>query len=114
MTKGRSTVYNNIVTPEKLSQVNPENIQLGKDFLEYLSSVDRSKTTIDAYENDLKIFWVWLLENCNNKFFIELSKREVSKFQSHSLNEWGWSSARVRRVKSTLSSLSNYVESILD
>ena len=69
MTKGRSTVYNNIVTPEKLSQVNPENIQLGKDFLEYLSSVDRSKTTIDAYANDLKIFWVWLLENCNNKFF---------------------------------------------
>lgn len=114
MTKCRSTVYNNIVTPEKLSQVNPENIQLGKDFLEYLSSVDRSKTTINAYENDLKIFWVWLLENCNNKFFIELSKREVSKFQSHCLNEWGWSSARVRRVKSTLSSLSNYVESILD
>lgn len=111
---GRKTVYNYIVTPEKLERANPDNIQLGKDFLEYLSSIDRSPTTIEAYKYDLNIFWVWLLENCNNKFFVNLKKREIAKFQNHCLQQYGWSSARVRRVKSTLSSLSNYIENILD
>lgn len=110
----RTTVYNSIVTPEKYEKVNPKNIELGKDFLEYLKSIDRSQETIDAYSNDLRIFWVWLLDNCENKFFVDLSKREIAKFQSYCLNEYGWSSARIRRVKSTLSSLSNYIENILD
>ena len=41
----RKTVYNNITSEEKLAKVNPENIQLGDDFLEYLTSIDRAKTT---------------------------------------------------------------------
>ena len=110
----RSTVYNNISSDEKLKQVNPENIQLGNDFLDYLSSIDRAKTTISAYRNDLNIFWCWNLAYNNNKFFVNLSKREISKFQSHTLNEWGWSPRRIRRVKSTLSSMSNFVENMLD
>ena len=57
MGNGRKTVYNSISSPEKLAKVNPENIQLGNDFLEYLTSIDRSKSTVDAYRNDLNIFW---------------------------------------------------------
>lgn len=110
----RFTVYNNIVTHEKLDAVNVDNINLGEDWLDYLQSVDRSPQTISAYRNDLKIFWVWNLENNNNKFFINLTKREIAKFQNHALNTWGWSSNRIRRVKSTLSSLSNYIQNILD
>lgn len=111
---GRHTVYNNISSPEKLKLVNPDNIQLGNDFLEYLISIDRSKTTVSAYRNDLDIFWCWNLENNNNKFFVDLSKRDISKFQSYCLNVWKWSPARIRRVKATLSSMSNFVESMLD
>lgn len=111
---GRKVQHNNIVTDELLSQVNKENIELGNDFLDYLRSVDRSPNTIDAYANDLKIFWVYLLQHCNNKFFINLSKRDISKYQSYCLTEYKWSPARMRRVKSTLSSLSNYVENMLD
>ncbi len=110
----RTTVYNKITTPEKLANINPKNIQLGEDFLEYLSSVDRSKGTIANYKSDLNIVWVWILESCNNKFFIDLSKREISRFQNYAINVWQWSPARIRRVKSTLSSLSNFVENMLD
>ncbi len=110
----RKTVYNNICSPEKLAQVNPENIQLGNDFLEYLTSIDRSKTTIENYRHDLDIVWILILELLNNKFFVELSKRDIVKIQNHCLNVFGWSPARMRRVKSTMSSLSNYVESMLD
>ena len=110
----RSTVYNNIVTTEKLVHVNPENITLGEDWLEYLQSVDRSPQSIQAYRNDLKIFWIWCLDYNGNKYFPELTKREVAKFQNYALNTWNWSSSRMRRVKSCLSSLSNYIQDILD
>lgn len=111
---GRSTVYNHIVSKEKMDMVNPENIELGEDWLEYLQSIDRSPQSIVAYRNDLKIFWVWDLEFNKNKFFTDLTKREIAKFQNHALNTWGWSPNRIRRVKSCLSSLSNYIENVLD
>lgn len=111
---GRKIQHNNIVTEELLLQCNKENIELGNDFLDYLRSVDRSPNTIEAYANDLRIFWVYLFQHCNNKFFVNLSKRDISKYQSYCLTEYKWSPARMRRVKSTLSSLSNYVENMLD
>lgn len=61
MGNGRKTVYNSISSPDKLTKVNPENVQLGNDFLEYLTSIDRSKSTVDAYRNDLNIFGVGIL-----------------------------------------------------
>ena len=47
----RKTVYNNITSDEKMALVNPENISLGNDFIEYLTSIDRAKSTIgeDVY-----------------------------------------------------------------
>lgn len=111
---GRKTVYNNITSPELIEQILPENKQLGEDFLEYLQSIDRSPNTIDQYKSDLQIFWVWNLQNNNNKPFIKITKREFAKFQNYCLNTWEWSSNRVRRVKSVLSSLSNFIENILD
>lgn len=113
-TEGRTTVYNKITSDEKLKDVNPENIQLGNDFIEYLESIDRSKGTIKQYRANLNVFWCWNLEYNKNKFFIDLTKREISKFQNHALNQWGWSPRRIRTVKATISSLSNYIENILD
>lgn len=114
MAKTRKTVYNNIATDEKMAQVNPENVQLGNDFIEYLTSIDRAKSTIESYKADLRVIWILILDLANNRFFVELSKRDIVKIQNHCLNVFGWSPARMRRVKSTMSSLSNYVESMLD
>lgn len=112
--KGRSTVYNNITSEEKLKQVNQDNLDLEEDYLDYLRSVDRAKTTIYQYQQNLRVFWCWNLEFNKNKFFVDLTKREISKFQNHALNVWGWSPKRIRTVKATLSSLSNFIENILD
>lgn len=111
---GRTTVYNNITSELKLRDVNPDNIQLGNDFLEYLESIDRASSTIRQYKNNLNIFWCWNLEYNKDKFFVDLTKREIAKFQNHAINEWGWSPKRVRTVKATLSSLSNFISAILD
>lgn len=105
---------NSITTPELLQQVNPENSQLLIDFMDYMRSVQRSETTIAGYENDIQIAWVWCLEHNNNKFFVDWTKRNIVAYQNWLLNENGNSPARVRRLKAALSSLSNYIENVLD
>lgn len=111
---GRKTQQNSICTPELLAQVNPKNKQLVNDFLSYLKSVQRSETTIFGYTNDLEIWQVWNLQNNDDKFFCDMSKRNMVAYQDWLLNTNGNSPARVRRLRSALSSLGNYVESVLD
>ena len=111
---GRSTKMNDITSPEKLAKVNPENIKLMNEFLSYLRSVQRSETTINGYENDLQIAFVWCMEQNDNKYFVNWSKRNIVAYQNWLLYTNENSPARVRRLKSALSSLANFVENVLD
>ena len=110
----RKTKQNDITSPELLKQVNPENIQLMEDFLDYLKSIQRSETTRNAYKNDLEIFFVWNLQHNNNTFYCDLTKRNIVRYQNWLIGENGNSPARVRRLKAALSSLGNFVEAVLD
>lgn len=110
----RKTKQNDITSPELLAQVNPQNTELLTDFLNYLRSVQRSETTISGYENDIQIAWVWCLQSNGNKFFVDWSKRNIVAYQNWLLNEHKNSPARIRRLKAALSSLSNYIEQVLD
>lgn len=112
---GRKTVYNaGLTTPEKIAGINKQNITLLNDFLDYLKSISRAETTIKNYKADLLIFFCWVEENLDNKYFVEMTKREFAKFQNYALNELHWSSNRVRTQKAAISSLSNFIENILD
>lgn len=102
-----------LTSPELLEKVNPANTQLRDDFLDYLRSLKRSPGTINGYENDLNIYFCWLLQNADNKSFEKVTKRELVRFQNW-LGDNGNSPSRIRRIKSAISSLSNYIEAILD
>lgn len=110
----RKTKHNDITSPELLKQVNPDNIQLMEDFLDYLKSIQRSETTRNAYKNDLEIAFVWNLQHNNNIFFCDWTKRNIVRYQNWLINENGNSPARVRRLKAALSSLGNFIELVLD
>lgn len=110
----RKTKMNSITSPELIAQINPENMRLKNDFLEYLKSVQRSPGTISGYSNDLDIFFVWVLQNARNKFFVDISKRDLVAYQNWLINDNQNSPSRVRRLKAAISSLSNFVEAILD
>lgn len=110
----RKTKMNNITTPELLAQVNPKNVELLNDFLEYLRSVQRSESTIAGYENDIQIAWVWNLLHNDNAFYVNWTKRQIVKYQNWLLLENGNSPARIKRLKASLSSLGNYIEGVLD
>lgn len=111
---GRPTKRQQITSKRKVKQINPENMKLLRDYLAYLASTKRSKSTIRVYENDLLIVFVFILEHCNNKAFVTLRKRDIVALQNWLVNDHGNSPARVRRVKSTLSSLSTFIENVLD
>lgn len=110
----RKTRMNDLTSHELVSEINPENARLKQDFLDYLRSVQRSPGTIRGYENDLDIFFVYCMQKLGNKKFRDVTKRDLVSFQNWLINENGNSPSRVRRIKSALSSLSNYIEGILD
>lgn len=111
---GRKTKLNKVVTDDLLSCCNSKNLRLKKDFLDFLRSTMRSPGTIYNYGSDLNIFFVWLYLHCDNKYFVDVTKRDIIAFQNWLISENENSPSRVRRIKSTLSSLENYIENILD
>jgi integrase len=104
---------NSITSPELLAQVNPKNTELKNEFLSYLKAINRSDGTIYQYNSDLDIFFCWVLQNAGNKEFPKITKRDIIAYQGWLINENENSPARVRRMKSTISSLSNFCENIL-
>ena len=111
---GRKTKQNKITSPELLAQVNPENLRLMEDFMEYLKSTSRSDGTIRGYRSDCLIFFVWVLQNAKNKYFPKVSKRDIVAYQNWLISNNENYPARVQRLKSHLSSMENYISNILD
>lgn len=109
---GRKTKMNKITSAEKTALINKSNLQLKDDFLTYLRSVGRSEGTINGYDSDLLTVFTYVMENLNNKDFAKITKRDLINLQGWLIAN-GNSSARIRRIKSSISSLSNYCENIL-
>lgn len=108
----RKTNRNKLTDPEKTAMINKSNLLLKDDFIIYLRSLQRSEGTIVGYENDLLILFTYIMDNLDNKDFKDITKRDIVRFQNWLISN-GNSSARIRRMKAAISSLSNYCENIL-
>ena len=86
------------------------------EFLLYLKAEGKSEKTLINYESDLRIWFSWFEKNCTlkgkPKGFEKIKVQDVIKFQSELL-EKGMSINRYSRLKSSISSLSNYCENVL-
>lgn len=111
---GRKTKMNSITSPELIAQISSENMQLLNDFKDYCKSTQKSEGTIAGYESDILICFVWNLQNNQNKFFVDWTKRNIMALQNWLIGENENSPARVRRIKASLSSMSNFIENVLD
>lgn len=111
---GRKTIYNSLTSESVLKNINSFNIRLRDDFLNYLRGTQKSAGTIYNYNNDLNIFFCWNYSNNGDKQFNRITKRDIISFQNWLIYENNNSPSRVKRIKSTLSSLSNYIFNILD
>lgn len=108
----RKTVMTKITSDDKTARINKSNLRLLDDFLAYLTSTQKSDGTIRGYKSDLLIVFTYVLDDLDNKDFQKISKRDLIGLQNWLVSR-GNSSARIRRVKAAISSLSNYCESIL-
>ena len=110
----RSTVYNSIVNDEEWDLVNQDNKDLLEEFVEYCESTDKSELTVINYVSDIKICFIWNLKFNKNIPFVDFNKRTFMKYQNYLLNTLNLSSSRVRRLRSSISSMSNFIENMLD
>ena len=85
-------------------------------YLEYLKAEGKTQKTLKNYESDLRIFFTWYEKNATlkgkPKGFEKIKVQDIIKLQAQLL-ESGMSINRYSRLKSVVSSLSNYCENIL-
>lgn len=100
-------VYNRIYSKQKWEQVNKYNKELMEDFLLELKAQKKSQGTIDQYRNDLRIMFIYILEELNNKEIYKLKKKQFRNYMLW-LQEKEMSNARINRLMSALRSMLSY------
>lgn len=102
--------FRNIITSEELyEKINSENIKLMEKFLKE-KSMRSGDLTIKNYRSDLKIFFTWSLLYNDNINFVKMKKLQISDFFLYCVDTLKWNSSRFSRMKSVLSSFSNFIE----
>ncbi len=105
----RKIYRNQITSDENWQKVNPDNKLLLERFLKNKNNTC-SDLTVEGYDSDLKIFFTWNYLYNKNKHFYEIKKIEFSDYFSFGTTELKWSANRYGRIRSSLSSLSDFVE----
>ena len=100
-------VYNRIFSNKKWEQVNSYNKNLMSDFLLELKSQKKSKNTIIQYKNDLRIMFIYILEELDNKPIHKLKKKHFRNYMLW-LQEKEMSNSRINRLMSSLRSMLTY------
>ena len=95
-------------TPEEVASINPDNLELIEEFIMFFEATDHSEKSVKVTRSNLNIFFVWLMKNRKNKDFCEIKKKDILAYQSYLMKQ-GLSPARIRALKSSLSSLSTYI-----
>lgn len=108
MARGR--VYNNFYTPELWDQVNKENKRILEDFIAEYKQRKKSKGTIYAYQQDLRIIFIYILKKHDNKSVLSMSKKDFRGMSLYFTEECGLSPARTNRLKSAINSLLTFCE----
>lgn len=109
MTEKRGKVYNRIYNEEDWNLVNKENKIIMEDYLEEYRQRKMKPKTISQYFNDLRIVLIYILKELNNKYILDLNKKDFRRF-----NLWcqdkEMSNARVNRLMSSIRSMLTYIE----
>jgi integrase len=109
----RKTFRKSITSPELTKKINKKNTDLVNNFLKD-KSIRTSEKTIVVYRSNMDIFLTWNLLYNDNKPFTDIKKLEFSNFFSFAADEMRLGSARLNNIRSTLSSLSVFVEKFYD
>lgn len=114
MIEGRQYTINKYDAVKDWELVSKENRDLVKEFMDYLCATDRSPQTRKVYLHNLQLFFLWVRVERDNKFFADLKKRDFMSWMAYLSGEQKLSPNRVCVLRSTVSSLANFAENILE
>lgn len=83
------------------------NRNLLDDFLN--NSAELSPKSRDAYKSNLRIWFIWVRDNLNNKREVDIKPLDFKRFQNWMINR-NCSSADISNKRAAISSLNNYIE----
>jgi integrase len=106
----RGRIYNKIFNQEDWDKVNPLNKEIMEDYKLELKQNQKSEGTITQYINDWKIIMLYIFRNIDNKYILELTKKDFRRFSLWLSEELNMSNARANRIMSALRSLLDYCE----
>ncbi len=106
----KKRVYNRIYTEEEYADVNISNKDIIDDFIEEYTQRKMKKTTLEQYQNDLRIIALFAKRCCGNRCFLELEKRDFRKLSIWLSDDLKMSNARVNRLMSVCRSMLTYIE----
>lgn len=109
----RKTFKKIITSPELIEQINPKNKKLIRQFLKHKNAKCSDKTILN-YESDLNIYFCYNVIENDNKFFIDTKKLELADFFDYALLELKWGGNRYARMRSLMSSFSDFIVDYLD
>lgn len=95
------------ITEEKWEQVNEFNKFIWNDFI--TNSTELSPETLKAYYSNLRIWFVWVLDNLGNKQQTDIKPLDFKRFQNWMIGR-GCSSSDITNKRSAVSSLNNYID----
>jgi integrase/recombinase XerD len=101
----RGRVYNRIYNENIWKEVNQYNKILMDDYLMEMRAQKKKKTTIDQYRNDLRILFIYIFKQLNNKRICDLKKKDFRNYSLWLSEECNMSNARVNRLMSALRSM---------
>jgi len=100
-----------ISTPEKIAQINPKNIELWKKYL-VGKNMKLSDTTKESYQSDINQFFIYILNNYENKFVFDIDAETMSEiledYTAFCTNFLGNKNKRLARRLSCVSSMYIY------
>lgn len=88
-------------------RLSEENRELYDDYLLELEANGKATKTIKQYSFDLRAFFCWLVREKNNKFILDLKRRDFRNFFLK-LQRAGTSAARINRFQSSIRNLLEY------
>ncbi len=95
------------VDQKEWNDVNEFNRYILEDFIN--NSLELSPKTRHTYESNLRIWFIWVKNNLNNKSQLYIKPLEFKRFQNWLINR-GCSSADINNKRSAISSLNGYIE----
>jgi len=95
------------VMDEQWNSINKNNREKVEEFLR--ESIQLSDETLKQYKSALRIFFLWIKENAEDKSFNNIKSRDYLLYQNYLIRR-GLSSSAVRIKRSAISSFNGYIE----